>query len=846
MKWWIIFLLGTLGVPLSHGMAQCPTVQGIPKYVDPPYIYKSGVDNPKRKVTLLSMFPIHEIGCKKILSVKNYNGLQRARAMIYALDKINDKVRSGNRSVAIDAVIYSTCSNQISSVGTAAHFINSHPRKDIGGFIGCSYSSTSVEVSKILQSYDVSMISYAATSKDLSNKDTHPLFGRTLPSDSAQAQIVFNLILELGWTSVTILVSERSKYSESLRDAFDEANQRSPQKIHVCSVEEFPKSIDRFESKVNFDDIIYRILNSKVDGFIGFVTADTKQSIFDSLNILSIKKYTNIRFIGTDSWDISFKPSDKLSRIFENSYVVLPESPTSSLKIPLGKNIRKEFHYANIPQTEENGNDWMKAFYEDFYEVPCKSNRTCMQEQFRTLKLDTKIDFAAESALVYSNAFERNVTGDYTKRSFFWDHVMVDHFDDISNMKFRFESCTGDRILSYAIYRLNKFGEYEKIGSTLHDNDDHEGMLDTFPATFARMQCRPKCDLYAGLYEDFNTVSDCCYKCKYLSYRHFRPSLGQQEECPVGEWPNATDQYSSCYPLLQSGLDISDPWIITSLLLALFGIMITIVVIAIGVKYREDPIFKSASMEMAYFIWTGVLICHFNTFFIIFSNPGYVSCSFERFTRTIGYTVFLAALLLKIHRIFKIFIGQFQKADSNLRWIKPKYQIIMAFLLIGIQVLIVFVWLGFEPPKPFSVYPGERHVRICVTGTGSTSLAQLYNIGICVVTTAYSFLSRNVPQKFNESRFINITMYSICIGWPLEFLSKSFLKSISEENIHQVGFHPEKNIGISAMGTSICAIFVVIFLYTNKLYVIAKKKKNGDKPDTMEGSKIITMAPMKI
>ncbi|QQP55653.1 Metabotropic glutamate receptor, partial [Caligus rogercresseyi] len=78
-------------------------------------------------------------------------------------------------------VIYSTCSNQISSVGTAAHFINSHPRKDIGGFIGCSYSSTSVEVSKILQSYDVSMISYAATSKDLSNKDTHPYLDERFP-----------------------------------------------------------------------------------------------------------------------------------------------------------------------------------------------------------------------------------------------------------------------------------------------------------------------------------------------------------------------------------------------------------------------------------------------------------------------------------------------------------------------------------------------------------------------------------------------------------------------------------------------------------------------------------------
>ncbi|QQP55654.1 Metabotropic glutamate receptor, partial [Caligus rogercresseyi] len=66
-----------------------------------------------------------------------------------------------------------------------------------------------------------------------------------------------------------------------------------------------------------------------------------------------------------------------------NSYVVLPESPTSSLKIPLDRGKWKRLD---------------EGVYEDFYEVPCKSNRTCMQEQFRTLKLDTKIDFAAESA----------------------------------------------------------------------------------------------------------------------------------------------------------------------------------------------------------------------------------------------------------------------------------------------------------------------------------------------------------------------------------------------------------------------------------------------------------------
>uniref|UniRef100_A0A0K2T2I7 Metabotropic glutamate receptor 4like [Chrysemys picta] n=1 Tax=Lepeophtheirus salmonis TaxID=72036 RepID=A0A0K2T2I7_LEPSM len=829
---------------LTLGQSRCPDIEGVPKYDDPPFIYKSGV-TAQKTITLLSMFPIHEIGCKKILSVKNYNGLQRARAMLYALEKVNERVASGNRSVAIDAVIYSTCSNQISSVGTTAHFINTFPIGQIGGFVGCSYSSTSVEVSKILQAYNISMISYAATSKDLSNKFNHPLFGRTLPSDSAQARVVFDLTQELGWTSVTILVSERSKYSESLRDAFYEANKLSTKKMHICSVENFPKSIDNFEDKIHFDDIIHRILQSKVDGFIGFVTADTKQAIFDHLNVMNIDHYANIRFIGTDSWDISFNPSKKLSQIFENSYVVLPESPNSALKVPLGKRIRKEFHYDNVPIVEANGNNWMNAFYDDFYTKPCKEDRDCMKKQFNSLKLDTKIDFAADTILVYSNAFERGKNEDFTKRSFFWDYVMVDDYDDISKMNFQFEPCTGDRIVSYSVYRLNKFGEYEKIGSTHHDLDQ-VGMLDTFPATFARMQCRPECDLADGQYEDFHSVSDCCYSCAYLSYRHFRPSLGQQEECNVGEWPNATDHYRSCYPLIDAGLNLSDPWVIVSLFLASIGICITSSVICIGVQFRKHPVFKSASMEMAYFIWAGVLICHLNTFFIILVPSGTLSCSIERFTRTIGYTVFLSALLLKTHRIFKIFIGQFQDIDSNLRWIKPKYQIITAFCLILIQFIIVCIWLGIEPPRPFSVYPGERHVKLCITGAGSTSLAQLYNIGICVVTTAYSFLSRNVPQKFNESRFINITMYSICIGWPIEFLSKSFLRNISSDNIHQRGFHPEKNIGISTLVTSLCATFVIIFLFSNKIYVIFKKRKEGENTQKREGSKLITMKSMEL
>ena len=52
--------------------------------------------------------------------------------------------------------------------------------------MGASYSSVSTQVSQVLQSFNVSMLSYASTAISLSDRKVHPLFARLLPADDEQ------------------------------------------------------------------------------------------------------------------------------------------------------------------------------------------------------------------------------------------------------------------------------------------------------------------------------------------------------------------------------------------------------------------------------------------------------------------------------------------------------------------------------------------------------------------------------------------------------------------------------------------------------------------------------------
>ncbi len=97
------------------------------------------------------------------------------------------------------------------------------------------------------------------------------------------------------------------------------------------------------------------------------------------------------------------------------------------------------------------------------------------------------------------------------------------------------------------------------------------------------------------------------------------------------------------------------------------------------------------------------------------------------------------------------------------------------------QCFIVMLWLLADPATPLSVFPAARHVVLCQLNPLHLLYAQSFNIVLCIVTTAYSFLTRRVPANFNESRFINLSMYSVCVAWIVEAIGWIFREDLDDK-----------------------------------------------------------------
>lgn len=80
-----------------------------------------------------------------------------------------------------------------------------------------------------------------------------------------------------------------------------------------------------------------------------------------------------------------------------------------------------------------------------------------------------------------------------------------------------------------------------------------------------------------------------------------------------------------------------------------------------------------------------------------------------------------------------------------------------------------------------------------------------------VVCTVYAVLTRNIPEAFNESKFIGFTMYTTCIIW-LAFVPIYFTSSQSN--------HIALNITTLSVSISLSATVTLLCLFSPKLYII--------------------------
>lgn len=186
--------------------------------------------------------------------------------------------------------------------------------------------------------------------------------------------------------------------------------------------------------------------------------------------------------------------------------------------------------------------------------------------------------------------------------------------------------------------------------------------------------------------------------------------------------------------------------------IATFGVILTLLVSLLFYKHRDTPVVRASGRELSSVLLGGILLC-FAVTYILPLRPSVFSCALQRFLIGICFTIVYSALLTKTNRISRIFEAS-KKSAKRPNFIQPKSQLIICGCLISVQLIVYLLWIAFQNPIAIHHYPAKTDNQlICASRINFTFLfVFLYPTLLVVICTYYAFVTRKIPEGFNESK----------------------------------------------------------------------------------------------
>lgn len=248
-----------------------------------------------------------------------------------------------------------------------------------------------------------------------------------------------------------------------------------------------------------------------------------------------------------------------------------------------------------------------------------------------------------------------------------------------------------------------------------------------------------------------------------------------------------------------------DTQAIVAMIFATFGFINATFSFIVFVKYKNTPVVKSSTKELCYIILFGMMVSHASIFTIL-TKPTIFSCLLTRFLPGFSFALIYAALLTKTNRIVRILAGSKKRFPKR----KPMFmsataQVLITFLLVGIQVSISSFMLYYQPSNIAHNYLTKRTILECNTTPEGIITPLAFDFFLIILCTIYAIKTRNVPENFNEAKFIGFAMYTTCVIW-IAFVP--------------IYFGSDSKVITLCMCVTLSATVIWIFLFIPKLYII--------------------------
>ncbi|XP_077050090.1 extracellular calcium-sensing receptor-like isoform X1 [Siphateles boraxobius] len=787
----------------------------------------------------------------------NMESFQHAQTMAFAINEIN-KNPNLLPNITLGYHLYDNCvmlgmafraAISLAS-GTEESFsnLNCNGPPPVIGVVGDPSSTPSIAISSVLGLFRVPIVSHYATCSCLSDRKKYPSFFRTIPSDAFQVQAMVQILRHFGWTWVGLLYSD------------DEYG--------IYAAQSFQQEMQLFGHCVAFSEILPYDNNPRdIQRIMGVIQASTARVVvvfsmssflLPLMDEVVLQNITGRQWIASEAWSTS--------PVYHTPRFMPFLRGTLGIAVRRGKiqglhDFLLRLHPRNDPR-----NNMLRIFWENMFGCSFETGgketdgdqvkRVCTGQEDLSIT-DTPYTDVSELRAAYNvykavyalahalhdlmqceegrGPFSGNRCADIThlkpwqlvhylqKVNFttgFGDHVSFDEngdalaIYDVMNWQPRTDG-------SISIYTVGVVNDGPETGMVLTLEEDAiywNFETKKAPQSVCSESCPP-----GTRQATQKGLPVCCFDCLSCGDGEISNTTDAIEctLCPDEFWSNPDKD--QCVPKEVEFLSYEEPLGISLTTASLLGTCFCALVMVIFTHHLNTPIVRANNSELSFLLLLSLKLC-FLCVLLFIGQPQLWTCRLRHAVFGISFVLCISSILVKTMVVIAVFKSSLPEGKGAMKWFGAAQQRCTVLALTALQVVICVVWLSTASPTPHknSYYIRSIIVYECAIGSVAGFSMLLGYIGLlAAVSFLLAFLARNLPDNFNEAKFITFSMLIFCAVWIAFFpayvsspgkyavaveifaiLASSFglLVAIFAPKCFIILLHPERNTKKAIMG----------------------------------------------
>ncbi|EDL20077.1 mCG132250, partial [Mus musculus] len=261
-------------------------------------------------------------------------------------------------------------------------------------------------------------------------------------------------------------------------------------------------------------------------------------------------------------------------------------------------------------------------------------------------------------------------------------------------------------------------------------------------------------------------TADCCFDCVQCPENEVSNETDMEQcvRCPDDKYANL--EKTHCLQRAVSFLAYEDPLGMALGCMALFLSALMVLVLVTFVKYKDTPIVKANNRILSYILLISLVFCFLCPLLFI-GHPNLATCILQQTTFGVFFTVAISTVLAKTITVLMAFklTTPGRRMRGMLASGAPNLVIPICTL---IQLVLCGIWLVTSPPFIDRDTQSEYGKTIIICNKGSV-IAFHFVLGylgaLALGSFTVAFLARNLPDRFNEAKFLTFSMLVYCSVW---------------------------------------------------------------------------------